>query len=372
MNNTTAITIESSQAVDKTTRGSSADSSHASQLDQCSSLAQSALQKLVAMQANLPLPGSGSTLARWHALSDVAAQDLCLVKLFEGHTDALAILHELNFTYPENSAFSPAGAVPRTWGVWAAEPPDARVRVDMTERLGVSLTGRKSWCSGAAQLSHALVTAWQADGASPQLVAVALDQPGVRITNEGWCAVGMAASNSVDVIFDGAVGYAVGQPGAYLTRPGFWHGGAGIAACWYGGAQALASYLRLSLKTHPGQLSSQAYRLAALGRCDVALQQTAAMLRELATWIDANPKLDARVQVLRVRLSAEGAAKRVLDEVGTALGAGPYCRDARFARLAADLPVFIRQSGADRDLQSLGENAVAATHDLWALTAPIP
>ena len=36
----------------------------------------------------------------------------------------------------------------------------------------------------------------------------------------------------------------MGADGAYLDRPGFWHGGAGIAACWHGGAVALAQFAR--------------------------------------------------------------------------------------------------------------------------------
>ena len=43
----------------------------------------------------LPLPGGGQTLDRWRALAAVAAHDLSLVKLYEGHTDALAIRAEL-------------------------------------------------------------------------------------------------------------------------------------------------------------------------------------------------------------------------------------------------------------------------------------
>lgn len=37
----------------------------------------------------------GATLQRWQMLGEVAAAYLSLAKLFEGHTDALAILHEL-------------------------------------------------------------------------------------------------------------------------------------------------------------------------------------------------------------------------------------------------------------------------------------
>ena len=36
----------------------------------------------------LPLPGHGATLLRWQMLAAVAAHDLSLLKLYEGHTDA--------------------------------------------------------------------------------------------------------------------------------------------------------------------------------------------------------------------------------------------------------------------------------------------
>ena len=45
----------------------------------------------------------------------------------------------------------------------------------------------------------------------------------------------------------------------------------------------------------------------------------------------------------------------VIHHAGRALGATPYCRDQHFARLMADLPVFLRQSHAERDLQRLDQ-----------------
>jgi hypothetical protein len=319
--------------------------------------------------ADLPQPGSGRTLERWRALCDVARHDLSLVKLFEGHADALAIQREL--------ATRAAIAADSTWGVWAAEAPDARVWLQSEAGENVTLQGRKSWCSGASMLSHALLTAWRRDGSGPWLVAVALNQPGVQVTDQGWHAVGMAGSASVDVKFDGAVGRVVGGVGSYLSRPGFWQGGAGIAACWYGGALELAHTLRSALaaqgKSGANSANSVGFltRTMALGKVDVALQQTAALLRNAAAWIDEHPLDDACEFALRVRLSAEQSAARVLEHVGLALGASPFCRDARFARMAADLPVFLRQSGADRDFLALGERMAAKTdidiNEAWGL-----
>jgi hypothetical protein len=340
----------------------------------------------------LPLPGRGRTVERWSALAAVAACDLSLVKLYEGHTDALAILAELR-------AFELAAPGQR-WGVFAAEPPNRKVtavpdRNDARENVpdsrrddardhardgayegargdaatndpdgpsharshagiragrdtSLRLEGVKPWCSGAALLTHALVTAWRYG--EPVLAAVELAQPSVHVSDGGWNAIGMAATGTSEVCFDGALAVQIGAAGAYLARPGFWHGGAGIAACWYGCAVELAAALRAQVVRR-----EEPHACAHLGAADAQLAAAGALLRETAAWIDRAPRADAMRRAMRVRLAVEEAASAVLAHVTRALGAGPLCTDLRFARAAADLPVFLRQSHAERDAAALGE-----------------
>lgn len=308
--------------------------------------------------AHWPQPGAGATLQRWRALAGVAGHDLSLAKLVEGHTDALAILRELGH--------HPGGPQTQRWSTWAAESPGSRVVAQHASAGVVRLSGIKAWCSGAAVATHALLTAWLPDGAGPQLVSVKLDQPGVGISSHAWRAVGMADSASADVQFDNVQATLVGEPGDYLARVGFWHGGAGLAACWWGGARALGQALRSALEQMPVGARTP-FRQAALGRVDVALEGTAALMREAAAWIDAHPHHDASLVALRLRQAAELCARRVLDDVGRALGATPFCRDAHFARMAADLPVFIRQSHAERDDAAVGERVLAQQGVPWSL-----
>ena len=109
----------------------------------------------------LPQPGHGATLQRWQALERVARHDLALVKLYEGHTDALAILREL-----EPSRLPARGCA---YAVWASE---ARVDPIRSGRPAppriaagdVRIDGRKSWCSGASVVDAALMTAADANG----------------------------------------------------------------------------------------------------------------------------------------------------------------------------------------------------------------
>jgi hypothetical protein len=172
----------------------------------------------------------------------------------------------------------------------------------------------------------------------------------------------MAATRSVDVQFDGAEAMPLGAPGDYVRRAGFWHGGAGIAACWYGGAQGIADMTHQLAGPNP-----EPYRLAHLGAIAVALAGAAALLRETADWIDIQPHADARGPALCVRLAVEQAAAEVLVHAGRALGAAPLCRNARFARAMADLPVFLRQSHAERDLGALGSSVATSSETSWAL-----
>lgn len=314
------------------------------------------LQRLIdAGLDRLPLPAGGDTLRRWECLALVARHDLSLLKLYEGHTDALAILTELGCA---------ALHVPRSaWAVWCAEPPGPGLALRRSASDGFVLSGRKHWCSGAASVSHGLVSCRDEDGGR-RLAAVVMRQPGVTVTSEGWKAVGMAACDSVDVDFDDAQAAPVGDVDAYLNRPGFWHGGAGIAACWYGAAQNLADYLHAAVR---GQAAADPFRLAHLGEVDIAMEGAAALLRETAAAIDADPYADASTPALRVRLAVEAAASTVLRHVTRALGAGPLCRDAAFARMTADLPVFLRQSHAERDLAALGGMLAKQERSPWLL-----
>jgi hypothetical protein len=299
----------------------------------------------------LPLPGQ-DTRARWRMLAAVSAIDLSLAKLYEGHTDALAILQELA---------GPAPADGSRWGTWCAEPPDARVVLDQAGKEGARLKGTKAWCSGAAELTHAVVSCWDAQG-EPRLAAVDLSQPGVHITRDGWQAVGMAGSASVEVHFDDALATPIGRPGAYVARPGFWQGGAGIAACWWGGAAGLVQWCREMTRDN-----ADAHRLAHRGAMEVAIESGAAVLREAAAWIDAHPRDDAQALALRVRAAVEQCAEAVMRHAGRAFGATPLCRDARFARRMADLPVFLRQGHAERDLESLGRLSQGKEAPAWLL-----
>jgi len=290
---------------------------------------------LIIETPDLPLPGHGRTLERLRGLTALGRADLVAARLGEGHADAVAIRAELGDGPPTRPG--------ERWGVWAAAPSSVRAEHGPG---GWRLTGDRPWCSGAEWCTDALVTAAAPDGI--RLFAVRNERPFLRPLDGTWPAVGMAGSDSRTIRFTDAPARAVGGVGSYVDRPGFWHGGIGVAAVWYGGALGVADKLRYSAK----ELSPHA--LAHLGAVDVALGAARCVLAEAAAAIDAAPAEDQHRRALTVRATVEQVATSVIDRVGRALGAGPLCQDAGHARRVADLTVYLRQSHAESDLEQLG------------------
>ncbi len=303
------------------------------------------LMELVEISAQVPYPASGATLKRWQILSQVSASNLSLGKLFESHLDALAILHELNIPVMKNGL----------WAVWAAEGGPRPLKLEAG-----NLTGIKPWCSASVWVQHGLLT-YRDEQQHSQLLILDLQQEGIQHYQDAWQAVGMQHTLTARLELDRVEVEKVAAPDAYLDRPGFWHGAAGVAACWYGATVRLAEYLRQTFLVKP-----HAYKAMYLGEISRELLATQALFYQVAELIDQQPQYSHELNIRSLRAQVEATALNVLTHVGKALGAAPYCEHPHFARLAADLPVFIRQSHAAFDLERIGELS-AQEEALWTL-----
>lgn len=301
-----------------------------------------AVRPVLARFRTTPSPrGEGRTRHNFSVLAAAAAEDLDVARLAEAHLDATTILAELDGPAP------PPGSC---WGVWAAESARDAVR----ERSG-RLSGRKPFCSGAAgPCTHALVTV-----EGKRLFAVDLAGRGITVHAGEWRALGMRGSAAATVDLDDVAASEIGTPGAYLERPGFWHGAIAVAAAWFGGAVGVAAPLRRAGRD--GRLD--AHGLAHLGAVDADLAAARALLRDAAEALDAREPGDARLRALRVRAVVERAVDSAVTRTGRALGPAPVARDADHAQRVADLEVYVRQSHAERDLAMLGELVPADTTD---------
>lgn len=286
---------------------------------------------------DLPYPGSGQTWQRFRRLAEIAAVDLSLGRLAEGHADAIAILAEAGVEHDSSALY----------GVWAANG-------EVTVRPGTGtmvLHGAREYCSGAGILDRALITA--TDPAGNDVLTVAnLWNAGVHIQPDTWQAVGMADSLSSTVQFHTVPAQVIANPGFYTNRPGFWRGSVNVAAAWYGGALGLARAIRPRLEeTAPGSRRQAAELHVAIATVRLLLQQAAAEIDS-----GCEPDGSAFARAMLVRQATFDGCRTVLNIASEAGGTSMATHDRFQARRLADLPVYLQQHHPNRDLPALGES----------------
>jgi hypothetical protein len=295
-------------------------------------------------------PLTAGTAARsFVTLAAIAAVDVGLSRTVEPHLDALSILAQADAEVPAGS----------TWGVFAAEGPGLRLTATDGGAGRVVLDGTKPWCSLASELSHALVTAHRGD--DRQLFAVDLRQDRVTTHDEAWVARGMPDVPSGPVDFDGVLAVPVGEPGWYLTRPGFAWGGIGVAACWWGGAVGLARVLRDHAAARP---DAELLRVA-LGAVVADLADAEDALADAAARIDADEDADWPLVAQTVRSRVRRAVDAVRTRVVSTIGPGPLTSDPAVAARVADLELYVLQDHGDRDLARIGRMVLERGGVAW-------
>ena len=316
------------------------------------------LDLAIRLGPDVPLPADRRTATRWNVLASAAAGDVTAARVVEPHLDALAILGEADTDGHRPDLPSLGVDASSCWGVFAAEGPGTRLTATQ-DADGWRLDGVKPWCSLAGMLSHGLITAHT--DAGRRLFAVGLRAPGVRVQDGGWHAKGLSTVVSGPVEFAAVRAVPVGPAGWYLARPGFWWGGIGVAAVWWGGAVGVARALHARCHSSP----DQPVLVLHLGAVDAALHASGAVLAAAAADIDEHTGVDGRLLAARVRGTVHDSAEFTLLRTGHALGPAPLALDAAHARRVADLTLYLRQHHAERDQADTGRYLAEAESPPW-------
>lgn len=289
---------------------------------------------------DLPLPGSKETRTRFRCLIELGAHDLSLARLAQSHCDAISILHE-------------AGREPAPhaiYGVWAECSRDALLRAECTSQ-GWLLHGELPNCAGASSVDRVLVVA-----RLPETMIFDVPRSAFGgLEFEPHRTVGMFAADSCSVRVARCqlpVDALVGSPAFYASRRGVWSGELDVAACWMGGAVGVYRSALNSLQ--PSNADPHAQRH--LGAAFASLSAAGQVLHDAAHAIDAGEGVTAlQRRALWTRRVIAQSCTEVLDHVSRALSETPLWFDQGYARRIADLPVYLRDAHADRDLAMLGE-----------------
>ncbi len=281
-----------------------------------------------------PLPGGGRTPERHRFLFELGRRDLSLARLAEAHWDAVAILAEAGRTPVQ-------GAV---YGVWAAEVPGQPLSL----KEGM-ISGMKPFCSGAGLIDRALVTVGEPEH---RLVEVDLRKEGISFDASRWHTQAFAETKTATAMFSGVMAAEedfVGEVGFYLSRPGFWHGACGPAACWAGGAAGLVDWAKRQGRRDPHTLAHLGAMRASQWAMECVLEAAGREIDESAAQVDG-----AQGRALTLRHLVEMHSTDILRRLVRAYGPHPMAMDEDVARRYQELDLYLRQSHAERDLEVIG------------------
>src|ERR1700761_370086 len=283
----------------------------------------------------------------FRVLAAIGRGDLSVGRIFEGHVNALFLIHMFGTT-DQRARFQNLAAGGALFGIWNTDAPTSPVTLDKGY-----LCGKKNFASGVDGLAFALITASTPSGRQMAVVPVK-DLP---VDRSWWRPLGVRASGSHIVDFDRVqvpTENLLGAPDVYLREPWFSAGAIRFVAVHVGGMHAvLDTTLNHLLKSGRGSDPHQQHRLGSMGY-EVATGY--AWLDHAATsWtgIEGHSPRNVIATMSAARAAIERAALRVLELAERSVGASGMIAPHPLERLVRDLRTYLRQPNPDKALSEV-------------------
>ena len=301
----------------------------------------------------------GVELGTWRhllrLLKIIGRGNLSVGRIYEGHINALQLILQWGSpTQIETAARDVQNG--RLFGVWNTEAPNDGLTLTESGGGRFRLSGAKTFASGASILQRVFANA--AITAGWQMCLVPLDQIKVERDADSWQPLGMRATESIRVNFDGVeVDEAAlfGKPGDYTREPWFSGGAIRFAAVQLGGAEAIAetsrNFLQQEGRIEDPHQAIRAGEMAALLESGNLWLEGAAARAELAA---ACPdELVAYAGLMRRTIERIGL--EVIEHAVRSSGARALLRPNSLERLVRDLTMYLRQPVPDFVLTRAGQ-----------------
>ncbi|WP_118135529.1 acyl-CoA dehydrogenase [Oceanicella sp. SM1341] len=284
-------------------------------------------------------------------LAGLAARDLSLARLAEGHVNALTLIRRLGTPEQLASCTGPTrrGAL---FGVWGADGP-----VPVTLRHG-RLAGDKRYASGLGVVDVALVSAGAREG--QRLVLVDARDP-ARHRPQDWEMSGMQASRSGGFDCEGLPAgpdALLGAPGDYMREPWFVGGTWRIAALQLGGTLGLLERAARVLHAR-GQMEAEPHLIRltpVLIRARAALPAVIAAAEHAEGPAGQADPEGAAVASAACRLLTEELGLAAIPAVEQSLGLEMFRQDSPAGAMARDLAAYMRQVARDAFLRRVAHH----------------
>ncbi|SFD13495.1 acyl-CoA dehydrogenase [Tropicimonas isoalkanivorans] len=286
----------------------------------------------------------------------VAAADLSVARLLEGHINVLALARahgtpELRARVEHDMA---EGMLHGVWGADGAHP----VAWD-----GTHLRGRKKFASGLGLVDRAVITARSAMG--QQLVLADATDP-ARHSPEEWRMSGMQATISGGFDCARLEGNAMGPPDVYQREPWFVGGTWRIAAVQLGGTLGLLDRAAETLRAiRRMEADAQVVRLAPVTVRALAAKDFVIRAGRVASRSGSveDPERAAALSA-SARLLTEDIGQDAVTAVERSVGLSMFAIGNPVGQMARDLSCYMRQAARDAFLQRAGRRLLTRDESL--------
>lgn len=309
----------------------------------------------------------------WH----VGRGNLAVGRLYEGHVNALQLIHWFGSDEQKARYFADAGAG-QIFAVWNTQAGNG-IHFDADES-GCRMRGAKTFCSGAGHVTHPIVTGESANGGW-QMAVVPAENARMEVDKSWWQPLGMRASASFAVDFGGTrlnASDLLGEAGDYYRQPAFSGGAIRFCAVQLGGAAAIVEQTRRFLR-ETGR-ADDVFQQARVGHMTMRVQSGWQWLHSAAQiWdsLGANPlgcHAATATQMVAfaamMRLATEEICLETMQGCEQSVGARGLMKTEPFERLTRDLTMYLKQPHLDEIPVRVGRFALesdARADELWSV-----
>jgi alkylation response protein AidB-like acyl-CoA dehydrogenase len=318
-------------------------------------------------------PGTSKLL---QLLKEIGGADLSVGRIYEGHLNALYLVHLFANDSQKNTWYQDARDHNRLFGVWNTQA-SGGIRIHTIENGRYRLEGSKTFCSGAGHINRPLITGELVGGDTNgwQMCIVPTEKLQRVIPDPSfWNPLGMRSSVSYRMDFSGIELEAkdlLGGANQYYSQPVFSGGAIRFAAVQLGGAEAVFNATKEYLQS--------------LGRTDDMFQR--ARIAEIAClvtsgdnwleaagkktdeWLKNNDETDRIIAYANMtRTAIEEICLRTMQLSERSVGARGLMRPNVLERIHRDLTFYLRQPAPDATLTAIGEYVLRqnqTAHELW-------
>ncbi len=312
------------------------------------------------------------TPALLQLLKQIGGANLAVGRIYEGHVNALQLVHLYADTAQKQSWFRDA-IKNKVFGVWNTQDSEG-IQIHDIGNGQYRLQGCKTFCSGAGLLQRPLITGTliSAHKNGWQMCIIPVEKvKDIPVDKSFWKPLGMRASASfrldfTEIIIDQED--LLGPPDAYYRQPYFSGGAIRFAAVQLGGAEAILKattnyLLKLDRITDPFQKARVSEMTYLVETGNLWLQSAG---KKADAWQSNDPDKTVAYANM-VRTAIEEICIRTMQLAERCVGARGLLQPGPLERIHRDLTLYLRQPATDAALTDIASYVFNqnAADDLW-------